>query len=57
MVTEFEFRLQPVAGHAMVVELGFDAASAVEPMRRWRDLLAEAPRAATLTADAVTLRR
>ena len=54
VVTEFEFRLHPVAGHALVVELTFDAANAVEPMRRWRDLLADAPRAATLTADAVT---
>ena len=55
VVTEFEFRLHPVAGHALVVELTFDAADAVEPMRRWRDLLADAPRAATLTADAVTV--
>jgi FAD/FMN-containing dehydrogenase len=54
VVTEFEFRLHPVAGHALVVELTFDAANAVEPMRRWRDLLADAPPAATLTADAVT---
>ena len=54
VVTEFEFRLHPVAGQALVVELAFDAADAVEPMRRWRDLLADAPRAATLTADAVT---
>jgi len=55
VVTEFEFRLHPVAGHAMIVELAFDAADSVEPMRRWRDLLAEAPRQATLTADAVTV--
>ena len=55
VVTEFEFRLHPVAGHALVVELTFDAANAVEPMRRWRDLLADAPPAATLTADAVTV--
>ena len=54
VVTEFEFRLHPVAGHALIVELTFDATDAVEPMRRWRDLLADAPRAATLTADAVT---
>ena len=55
VVTEFEFRLHPVAGHALVVELTFDAANAVEPMRRWRDLLADAPRAATLTADVMTV--
>jgi len=54
VVTEFEFRLHPVAGHALVVELTFDAADAVEPMRRWRDLLADAPRAATLSADVMT---
>src|SRR5687768_3650259 len=46
VVTEFEFRLHPVAGHALVVELTFDVADPVEPMRRWRDLLADAPRAA-----------
>ena len=55
VVTEFEFRLHPVAGDALVVELGFDAADAVEPMRSWRDLLPDAPRAATLTADAFTV--
>jgi FAD/FMN-containing dehydrogenase len=55
VVTEFEFRLHPVAGDALVVELEFDAADAVEPMRRWRDLLPDAPRAATLTADAFTI--
>jgi FAD/FMN-containing dehydrogenase len=55
VVTDFEFRLHPVAGHALIVELAFDAADAAEPMRRWRDLLPEAPRQATLTADAVTV--
>jgi FAD/FMN-containing dehydrogenase len=55
VVTEFEFRLHPVAGHALVVELSFDSADAAAPMRRWRDLLPHAPRAATLTADAVTV--
>jgi FAD/FMN-containing dehydrogenase len=54
VVTEFTFRLHPVAGHALVVELAFPAAGAVEPMRRWRDLLPDAPRQATLTADAIT---
>ena len=54
IVTGFEFRLHPVAGQATVVELTFEAADAYEPMRRWRDLLADAPRPATLTADAVT---
>ncbi len=55
VVTEFEFRLHPVAGDALVVELTFDAADTREPMRRWRDLLPDAPRPATLTADAVTI--
>jgi FAD/FMN-containing dehydrogenase len=55
VVTEFEFRLHPVTGDALVVELSFDAADAFEPMRRWRDLLADAPRPATLTADAITV--
>ncbi|MBA2632763.1 MAG: FAD-binding oxidoreductase, partial [Chloroflexi bacterium] len=54
VVTEFEFRLHPVAGHALVVEMTFDAENALEPMRRWRDLLPAAPRPATLAADAVT---
>jgi FAD/FMN-containing dehydrogenase len=55
VVTEFTFRLHPVAGRALVVELAFPAADAFEPMRRWRDLLPDAPRQATLTADAVTV--
>jgi hypothetical protein len=37
-----------------MVDLGFDVTDAVEPLRRWRDLLPDAPREATLTADAVT---
>jgi FAD/FMN-containing dehydrogenase len=55
VVTEFEFRLHPVAGHALLVELTFDVADPAEPMRRWRDLLPDAPRQATLNADAVTI--
>jgi FAD/FMN-containing dehydrogenase len=54
VVTEFEFRLHPVTGHALLIELTFDVADAVEPMRRWRDLLPHAPRQATLNADAIT---
>jgi FAD/FMN-containing dehydrogenase len=54
VVTEFEFRLHPVANQALVVEMTFETADAVEPMRRWRDLLPDAPREGTLTADAVT---
>jgi FAD/FMN-containing dehydrogenase len=55
VVTEFEFRLHPVARHAMAVDLMFDAADAREPLRRWRDLLADAPRQATLTTDAISV--
>ena len=54
VVTEFVFRLHPTTGRALVAELSFPAADAVEPMRRWRDLLPDAPREATLTADAFT---
>ncbi|HJT64549.1 MAG TPA: FAD-binding oxidoreductase [Candidatus Limnocylindria bacterium] len=54
VVTEFAFRVHPIADQAMMVDLTFDANDAVEPMRRWRDLLPAAPREATLTADAMT---
>jgi FAD/FMN-containing dehydrogenase len=50
VVTEFEFRLQPVARQAHVVELFFGIEDAAEPLRGWRDLNAIAPRAATFTA-------
>ncbi len=55
VVTEFTFRLHPIVGRALVAELAFPAADALEPMRRWRDLLPDAPRQATLTADAITV--
>jgi FAD/FMN-containing dehydrogenase len=50
VVTEFEFRLHPVARHAHVVELFFAVEDAAPVMRGWRDLNAIAPRAATFTA-------
>jgi FAD/FMN-containing dehydrogenase len=50
VVTEFEFRLHPVAQQAHVVELFFDLEAAAEVLRGWRDLNAIAPRAATFTA-------
>jgi FAD/FMN-containing dehydrogenase len=56
VVTEFAFRLHPTTGRALVVELTFPADGALEPMRRWRDLLPDAPRSATFTADVFTLR-
>ena len=54
VVTEFVFRLHPINHTALSAELWFDAADAVGPLRAWRDLLADAPREATLTADIIT---
>ncbi len=54
VVTEFEFRLHPFDGRVLLVELGFPVEDAIAPLRVWRDLLADAPREATLTADATT---
>ena len=50
IVSEFEFRLHPVARQARVVELYFPIEDAASPLRGWRDLNATAPRAATFTA-------
>jgi FAD/FMN-containing dehydrogenase len=50
VVSEFEFRLHPVAGRAHVVELFFAPEDAAPVLRGWRDLNATAPRAATFTA-------
>src|SRR5215207_7802130 len=50
VVTEFEFRLHPVASRAQVVELFFGIEDAAPVLRGWRDLNASAPRAATFTA-------
>jgi FAD/FMN-containing dehydrogenase len=50
IVTEFEFRLHPVARQAHVVERFFPIEDAAPVMRGWRDLNAIAPRAATFTA-------
>lgn len=51
IVTEFEFRLHPTTGRALVSELIFEPANAMDPIRRWRELLPDAPRPATLTVD------
>jgi hypothetical protein len=58
VVTEFEFRLHPTTGHALVVDFVYDATDgdAVAALRGWRDLLPDAPRQATLTSDVVTAR-
>jgi FAD/FMN-containing dehydrogenase len=50
VVTEFEFRLHPVARSAHFVELFFGVEDAAAVLRGWRDLAAIAPRAATFTA-------
>jgi FAD/FMN-containing dehydrogenase len=55
IVTEFEFRLHPVSGRALLVDLVFDPADARDALRGWRDLLPGAPRAATFTASATTV--
>lgn len=56
VVTEFEFRLHPTTGQALVVDFYFDPAdpSAAAALRAWRDLLPDAPRPATLTSDTMT---
>jgi FAD/FMN-containing dehydrogenase len=57
VVTEFEFRLHRVRGAALVVDLVYTQADAPSALRRWRDLMADAPRQATLTAGAGAGRR
>jgi FAD/FMN-containing dehydrogenase len=52
VVTEFEFRLHPVGTRALLAEFSFPAGQAHDALRGWRDLLAGAPRQATLTASA-----
>jgi FAD/FMN-containing dehydrogenase len=57
VVTEFEFRLHRVAGATLVADLFHGPDDAPAAMGRWRDLIAEAPRLATLTAWAGTAGR
>jgi FAD/FMN-containing dehydrogenase len=54
IVTEFEFRLHPIAHTVLAVDRFFDPADAPAALQAWRDLLPDAPRQATLTADAAT---
>jgi FAD/FMN-containing dehydrogenase len=54
VVTEFEFTLHPVGTAALLVDLFSTPQDAPGALRRWRELLAEAPRQATLTAWAGT---
>jgi FAD/FMN-containing dehydrogenase len=50
VVTEFEFDLHQVGTTALVVDLFYPHQEAPAALRRWRGLLTEAPRQATLTA-------
>jgi FAD/FMN-containing dehydrogenase len=54
VVTEFEFDLHQVGTAALLVDLFYPHQEAPAALRRWRELLAEAPRQATLTAWAGT---
>ena len=56
VVTEFEFRLHPTTGQALVVECYFDPfdRAGIDAVRAWRDLLPSAPRETTLTCDTIT---
>ncbi|GAA1709190.1 FAD-binding oxidoreductase [Isoptericola hypogeus] len=55
VVTEFAFRLHPVAGRTFVVDHGFALDDAVQAMKVWRDLNEVAPRQATFTASVTTV--
>jgi FAD/FMN-containing dehydrogenase len=50
VVTEFEFQLHPVGTAALTVDLFYAPEDAPRVLRSWRELIAEAPRQATLTA-------
>src|SRR6266702_8797014 len=54
IVTEFEFRLHPISGRSRVWYRVFDRGHGRDAPRGWRELLPDAPRAATLTASATT---
>jgi FAD/FMN-containing dehydrogenase len=51
IVVEFEFRLHAVGTRTLVAALALPLEDAAAGIRGWRDLAAEAPRQATLTAD------
>ena len=50
VVTEFEFTLHQVGAAALLVDLVYEPEEAPGALRRWRELLSEAPREVTLTA-------
>ncbi|MDE9364061.1 FAD-binding oxidoreductase [Luteipulveratus sp. YIM 133132] len=51
VVTEFEMRLHETGTRSLTVEVDFALDEGAEVMGRWRDLLPDAPREATFTAD------
>jgi hypothetical protein len=50
VITEFEFDLHQVGTAALLVDLFYAPQDAPGPLRRWRDLITDAPPQATLTA-------
>jgi FAD/FMN-containing dehydrogenase len=50
VVTEFEFDLRQVGTAALVADLWYAPQDAAAALRHWRELIAEAPRQATMTA-------
>ena len=50
VVTEFEFQLHPVGTAALIAEFFYTLQDAPRVLRGWQQLIAEAPRQATLTA-------
>jgi hypothetical protein len=50
VVTEFEFRLHPIAGSVLAADLFYDVADAPPVLAAWRELAPAAPRQATYTA-------
>jgi FAD/FMN-containing dehydrogenase len=50
VVTEFEFQLHQVGTAALLVDLFYTPQDAPAALRSWRELIAKAPREATLTA-------
>jgi FAD/FMN-containing dehydrogenase len=50
VVTEFEFQLHPIETAALIADFFYTLQDAPSVLRGWRELIAEAPRQATLTA-------
>lgn len=50
VVTRFEFRLHPMGGSVLMVDLFYEPSDGPMVLRGWRDLLPDAPPEATLTA-------